>query len=527
MDNPHHCASCQAPLQPEDGHDLCPTCLGPEHLREALSDNPCMNCSYMPWAMRAARLAEFEPPEGEGDLPSSGQLPPPQLRRSKRRAEAAAAAAPSRKKVRSDHSRLSSKVDQLSAELAQMRSLFMARHSDTSLEGAGAPSEKEEGEADAPLEDSDMPVLVPEDDALSLAASATYFGEYAEDTEDGASQASEPSSHSSAQSSLAETEDSSMRATMRMALDRLGLDVPQQAESAHASALFRRRPAPSAFAVPHSADYLNVLHAAWRDSKACSRLQADGRALAAMHDAARVGLGHMPAIEPAIASLIVSPDEALRQNARCPSPQCRVTDDLLTRAYDAGARAGRIGNSLSHIMLALSASLQANSVDVVPRSLSDASLYAFGLITRELGRMMSILVQTRRQVWLAQANLTEASRRTLRSLPVEPGELFGSAALEALERTIQAGHTRQQLLGLRRRMPPPSRAPSNRSGGPSIAPRARLPPPAHSSDRRGPQRPVQRLTRDFRGSARLPSRQPQAPDPVRPPRAPRGRGARN
>ncbi len=141
----------------------------------------------------------------------------------------------------------------------------------------------------------------------------------------------------------------------------------------------------------------------------------------------------MPGTEPAIASLIVSPDEALCQNARCPSPQCRITDDLRTRAYDAGGRAGRIGNSLSYIMLALPASLQEDSGDPSFRSLSDASLYAFGLITRELGRMMSTLVQARCQVWLVQANLTEASRRTLRSLPVEPGELFGSAVLEVLE----------------------------------------------------------------------------------------------
>ncbi len=169
-----------------------------------------------------------------------------------------------------------------------MRSMLMAHHSNASLEGTDAPL----GDVDYPLEDADMPVLIPEDDALSLAASATYFGEYGGYTGDGASQASEPSSHSSAQSSLAETEDSSMRATMRMALDRLGLDAPQWAELAPASALFRHRPAPSAFAVPHLEDYLSVLHTAWRDSRACSRLQADGQTLAAMHDATRVGLSH-------------------------------------------------------------------------------------------------------------------------------------------------------------------------------------------------------------------------------------------
>ncbi|KAK0131086.1 hypothetical protein N1851_034236 [Merluccius polli] len=169
-----------------------------------------------------------------------------------------------------------------------------------------------------------------------------------------------------------------------------------------------------------------------------------------MQDAAKFGLARMPAVEPAIAALVVSPEEALRPDARCPRPQCRVTDDLLAKAYDAAARMGRIGNSLSHLMLALSASLQEATVDASVHSFGDASLQAFALMSRELGRLMSTLVQARRQVWLAQSPLTETCRRTLRSVPVEPGEVFGSAALEALERTVQARQTRQQLSGLHR-----------------------------------------------------------------------------
>ncbi|KAK0135107.1 hypothetical protein N1851_029077 [Merluccius polli] len=111
---------------------------------------------------------------------------------------------------------------------------------------------------------------------------------------------------------------------------------------------------------------------------------------------------------------------------------------------------GRIGNSLSHLMLALSASLQEATVDASVHSFGDASLQAFALMSRELGRLMSTLVQARRQVWLAQSPLTETCRRTLRSVPVEPGEVFGSAALEALQRTVQARQTRQQLSGLHR-----------------------------------------------------------------------------
>ncbi len=50
------CRACGAHLRPEVGHDLCPSCLGVDHLRQGLSDDPCMNCSILPHAVRPARL---------------------------------------------------------------------------------------------------------------------------------------------------------------------------------------------------------------------------------------------------------------------------------------------------------------------------------------------------------------------------------------------------------------------------------------------------------------------------------------
>jgi len=92
---------------------------------------------------------------------------------------------------------------------------------------------------------------------------------------------------------------------------------------------------------------------------------------------------------------------------------------------------------------------------------------AFGLMSRELGRLMSTLVQTRRQVWLAPSHLSETCRRTLRTVPVEPGEMFSSAALQALQRTVQASQTRQQFTELRRDMPPPHVGPQRPLSAPS------------------------------------------------------------
>lgn len=118
-----------------------------------------------------------------------------------------------------------------------------------------------------------------------------------------------------------------------------------------------------------------------------------------------------------------------------------------------------------------------------------------GYKTRELGWMMSTIVQTTHQVWLSQSNLTEASRRTLRTLPVEPGMVFGSAAQEALERTFHAGQTRQQFECLRQ-MPPPS-WPLPETRVPGTASRAHFPPPACTLEQRYLQRSMQAQTGDF------------------------------
>ncbi|KAK0134683.1 hypothetical protein N1851_029697 [Merluccius polli] len=429
----HLCAACAAPLEPEDGHDNCPPCLGLEHLREGLTDGACMNCRPLPWALRLDRLAEVEQRAITGDPSLLTGLPQNLPGRSRpRHGGAAAKGAPPRKKARGE---LSSKVDQLAADMEHMKSLLLALQPGTGRGQAGL-------QPDPPLEDGP-----PLDDALSLAASASFFNEAS--TEDDASHTLGEASCSSAQGSLQGAADTSMAGIMRGALARLGLDAPQTDPD----------------------EYVKELHACWRDSRALSHSTTDARTLAAMQDAAQVGLGRMPPVEPAIASLILAPDEALRPDARCPRPQCRVTDDLLTKAYDSAARMGRIGNSLSHLLLGLSTSLQQAQVEPSLQSLSDASLQAFALMARELGRTMSTLVQTRRQVWLAQSPLTETCRKVLRAVPVEPGELFGAAALEALERAARARQTRQELSGLHRSMSAPSRP-----RGPVATPQRRAQP---------------------------------------------------
>ena len=106
---------------------------------------------------------------------------------------------------------------------------------------------------------------------------------------------------------------------------------------------------------------------------------------------------------------------------------------------------GRIGNSLSHLVLALSQSLHTTDKDAQAQGLSDASLKAIAFKTREFGRLMSTLTKARRQAWLAQSPLSEACRKTFRTLPVVPGQMLGPAAQQALEPSLQVNKVKQQF----------------------------------------------------------------------------------
>ncbi|MEQ2187332.1 hypothetical protein GOODEAATRI_003645 [Goodea atripinnis] len=300
------CAYCSAPLQPEDGHDMCTPCLGVDHFREALSDHACSNCSVLPRAVRLARLPSVEQPV---DWTVSVQQDPLPLGQgaalTKRSAEDVPLASGRRAKRRGPPG-LSTRVNQLSTELAQMKALLQSLRADG---GRGETSPPEQG----------------------------------------------GSSH---------CEDDVILGNWCLRL-------------------LKQLWAVCSWMFP----YPSLLHLA-----------------------------------PSLGVVMPRPPLSFLPQ-RSTSRSCMLLD-LLCRAYDSGARMGRIGNSLSHLMLGLSSSLESVPLDQSTQGLLDASLQAFPLMTRELGRTLSTLVHARRQVWLAQSSLTEPCSRTLRALPVVSGELF-------------------------------------------------------------------------------------------------------
>ncbi|KAI7793893.1 hypothetical protein IRJ41_005391 [Triplophysa rosa] len=231
----------------------------------------------------------------------------------------------------------------------------------------------------------------------------------------------------------------------KMALAKLNLDLPSP--TLGPSNLLRHPVVqPGDFQIPSCPDYTGVVFSAFRAAPS-SRPDRVARTLAAMAEAQERGLGSMPPVESCISSLVVSPDEALKQELRCPNLECRRTDDLLVCAFNTVSGLTRLGNSMAHLLLALHSTMATTESDNTSFELLDASLQALGSVAFSSGKAFGLITQTRRQVWLAQSKLPEACRNSLRRLSLVPGQVFGPAAQEALERTACAAESRSQHIG--------------------------------------------------------------------------------
>lgn len=194
----------------------------------------------------------------------------------------------------------------------------------------------------------------------------------------------------------------------------------------------------------------------------------------------------MPAVEAAIVSLIVSPDEAL---------QLAVVLDLSVRSLMTSLWDLIM---LVHVPAVLAAPWLTSCSPFMPpcRKVvlrfppSAFVIYQCGLLASCLGNLsVWCPFWSRLATWygLCSQPSMETCTWILCSIPVEAGELFGSAALEAPEWTIQVWEMIQQFSVLSR-----SRCPSAHSTGNSTG----------------------NLTSfsDFCGTAHLPTREPQIPE---------------
>ncbi len=116
------CVDCQAPLEPDDGHDRCPSCFGIEHLKQGLTQQACMNCNCLSLTARAARLAQLE--RGWNSQQPSAQrdcVVSPKEQRSRRAESREAPSESKRRKI----DPLAQKVDNLASEFAEIKALLL------------------------------------------------------------------------------------------------------------------------------------------------------------------------------------------------------------------------------------------------------------------------------------------------------------------------------------------------------------------------------------------------------------------
>ncbi len=434
------CKLCPNTLLPDDGHDHCPSCLGIQHLKEAMTD-PCLYCAMLPLSERQLCLAELDPN-------SSASLAQPYIaprHAQKRRTSAAAGAPPTKKKcLPKTENSLSKTVASLSSEMAEMKCLLQSLQPPVPT----APTKT------ASVNESDFqPPNMIALDALSMSASNSHFLD--EELVDPAMQPGPPqealsglsaaggSSGGSVHSSSAgQSSPDDILSILQMAMARLGLD--RSVQPAQSNVFFRQN-ADTTFTMPQCKDFVTEFSSALTSSNAPRRRSKSARTLDSMAEANSIGVARAPEIEQPVAALVVSPDEALRGNVHCPSAQCGRTDTFLKKAYESVAYITRAENTICQLLLASNATLESANVDPsVPQFLQTA-LLTMGHVTRELGTLSATLLTARRQVWLAQARLPEDCKKTLRELPIVPGHLFGPNISEQLEKRMKLSEATRQL----------------------------------------------------------------------------------
>ncbi|KAL2095682.1 hypothetical protein ACEWY4_007830 [Coilia grayii] len=286
------CVNCRAPLEPEDGHRECLSCLG----------------------------------AGDGG-PSTGHSPGLRGQAAGTTAARPGVTTRSARAVTGQHPvGLAQRVDKMSADLEEVKALLASLRPQPAQSGSAqghTPAAWQPGCSPSP------PQLSPASDARGLDVLSIQASE---SMDCGGSETHDSTSPAGSQAAASEagrpSVQPSVQPALKTALARLGLDTSPVAQPQQ-SAFFRGSAQPSMLDVTPSSPYIEELQQCWADPSRQSHLPTDCRALAAMRDASAYGLQRMPGIEPSVAALVPSPNEALRPDARKSSlVPCQVTNFL-------------------------------------------------------------------------------------------------------------------------------------------------------------------------------------------------------
>ncbi len=232
-----------------------------------------------------------------------------------------------------------------------------------------------------------------------------------------------------------------------MALAKLNLDPPPPTLGP-SNLLHRSVARPDDLMIPSCPDFTEVVFSSFRSAPS-SRPDRVAHTLAVMADAQDKGLGNMPSVEPCISSLILFPDQALKQELRCLTRSVGVLiicwfvylthfqDWLVLRILWLIC----CWNFIQPCHQQHRIMLRQNCLRLLYRLWGQ---WPF-LIGKHLGLSHKLVG---RCGWLSPGSL-EVCRNNLCQLPLAPGQIFGPAAQEALECRVTATEFRSQHIGCR------------------------------------------------------------------------------
>ncbi|XP_037637109.1 uncharacterized protein LOC119494940 [Sebastes umbrosus] len=428
---PQTCRFCGAAMDIRDGHRECPSCLGMAHLMDDV-DCPCPAAIDLPLEERARRARlEGHSQHTAAAAPPSRERERRTENRSRKRKQGQSQGHGKKRATETNSPPLQSPAPPVDGaggqEVTQCQILAAIR-------GLADRVSRMEAQRAAPLTAACSEGISPRDlpayeehqtdhpDAISLYAQVSLL------EDEGHPEIAEEShclslSHTGESASVddgtGDSVPSDVFSKVLSAAKIMGLSSPTETPSSSEgvwAGISQSRPSVT---IPAAEDYCQMLRRSWNNPGSAPQFNSGCRRLAKAQYPHESGLGDMPPVEREMAALTPLGPDRVTTNPHCPRKECKKTDHLVCRSYNAAARAARAGNALALLLAALRRTASAGDQDT--RNLIDAALSTHSQLTRDIGSAMSSAMMARRQIWLAQTTLPENIRKELTNMPVVPG----------------------------------------------------------------------------------------------------------
>lgn len=383
-----------------DSHEFCVKCLGMEHAKAALEGAACEHCLWLPQRSLLSRLALFDEsgsirkPHGSG--PASAEA------------------------VRGLQS-WGSQMDLLGGETASV----LSHPSNPIASGKGLGARM---------------AASPAPSGSSMHCSSS------EELESVSVQAVETEDH---ETPLSQGYEELLEVVTR-AVAKLSVDWPQdQQQVTPISKLderyLKKRVQPQRRGLPFFPDLHTEVSKSWKKPFS-SRISTTASSFSSVIGAREKGYGMMPKVEESLATYLSPEAASSLKPPTLPTKPCRITSNLVGKAYMAAGRAGSCLHTMG-LLQAYQADLLGDikegeviDIDLLNelKAAADLTLRATKETAQAVGRSMGALVATERHLWLNLSGIKEKDKSVLLDAPLSDQGLFGNAVDTVVDRFQEA-----------------------------------------------------------------------------------------